>query len=123
MNAFGKMLGGGRRRADRNPAPLTAIFTTVAHSRAACLIDLSCTGASLRGKALPEKGEELMLSVGRLRAFATVVWAEPEQCGVRFDVPLGQSDVMTVRCQAASQGSLPPELTGALEDWTSGFAR
>lgn len=123
MIAFGKRLGGGRRSADRNAVPLMAVLTTVAHSQAICLVDLSCTGARLRGAVLPAKGEELMLSVGRLRAFATVVWAKPGQCGVRFDLPLGSADVMQVRSQAALQGRAPPEIMGAYDDWTSGFAR
>jgi hypothetical protein len=123
MIAFGKRPGGGRRNADRNAAPLTAVFTTVASSRAICLVDLSCTGARLRGAVLPAMGEELTLSIGRLRAFATVVWAKPGQCGVRFDLPLSHSVVMQVRAQAGMSGTDHPEIVGAFEDWTSGFAR
>lgn len=123
MTAFGNKLGGGRRSSDRNAAPLAAMFTTVAQSHAIFLVDLSCTGARLRGEFLPAQDEELILGVGRLRAFATVVWAERGQCGVEFDLPLAQADVVQVRCQADSQGRRPAELADALEDWTSGFAR
>lgn len=123
MRAFGKKPGGGRRSADRDCAPLTAVFTTVAYSRSVRLVDLSCSGAKLHGAVLPEIGEEFVLSVGRLRAFATVVWAEQGQCGVKFDLPLDPADLGFLHREAAALGCRSLEIAGALEDWTTGFAR
>jgi hypothetical protein len=123
MVAFGKRPGGGRRSADRNTAPLSAVFTTVAQSHGTDLVDLSCTGARMKGTVIPSRHTELMLSVGRLRAFAKVIWTRPGQCGVKFDVPLAHDDVMSVRNSAAADGNLPPEISGAMEDWMTGFAR
>ena len=123
MSEFGKRQGGGRRSAARTVAPLAAVFTTVTRSHAAVLVDLSCTGARLSGEDLPETGEELMLAVGNLRAFATVIWTGAGECGVHFDVPLASGDVALVRCEVARQGGLAPDLKAALDDWTTGLAR
>ena len=60
---FGKQGGGGRRGAPREAAPLLAVYTTVTKSHEVVLVDVSSTGARLRGPNLPEAGDELFVSV------------------------------------------------------------
>ena len=123
MQKFGKRKGGGRRRAAREEAPLTAVFTTVTHSHSALLLDVSYTGARLGGDYLPSKGEEVMLTVEKVRAFGTVVWSRRGECGVRFDLPLEPLDIHDLRQKVRERGGLPREVRDALEDWTVGLAR
>ncbi len=72
MSTFGRCQGGGRRSVAPEITPLTAVFTTVTKSMAAELVDVCCTGARLRCKYVPEKDEELLVSVGTVRVFGTV---------------------------------------------------
>ena len=85
---FGKMEGGGRRSAPREAAPLLAICTTVTRTHEVILVDVSSSGARLRGPDLPQVGDGLFLSIGKIKAFGTVAWAECHQFGVAFDAPL-----------------------------------
>lgn len=125
MSVFGKCGGGGRRRASREPMPLPAVVSTVDESRALELVDLSATGAKLRGRNLPEKGEAMWVKIEDIRRFAMCIWTSGRDCGVEFDTPIDGFDVERVRCQARvatlSSGSLMEQL--AMEDWESGFAR
>jgi hypothetical protein len=123
MHKFGKKQGGGRRCAAREEAPLTAVFTTITYSHSALLVDVSCTGARLRGDYLPSKGEEIMLSVENLRAFGIVVWSRRGECGVRFELPLEPLDIHDLRQKVRERAGLPRELRDALEDWSAGLAR
>ena len=86
MMRFGKCQGGGRRSAARTEGPLIAVFTTLRESHSAVLADVSSTGARLRGPQLPPMGEELLLSIGVVRAFGSVIWSESEECGVALIV-------------------------------------
>jgi len=123
MNVFGKRNGGGRRRAQRESAPAIGVFTTVTKSHAAVLVDISATGARLRTDDLPEFGEELMVNVESIRAFGCVAWVRGDQFGVAFDEVLNQADVHQLRCRLARSAGLPPEMSAAMDDWTTGLAR
>ena len=121
MNRFGSCRGGGRRSAVRQAAPLMAVFTTVTQSHTAALVDVSRTGARLRGDRLPAKGEDMLLSIDSVRAFGSVAWSRGDQCGVAFDEPLGADELRLLRAKIAP--GLPPEVKAALDDWTLGLAR
>ena len=120
---FGKCGGGGRRSAAREIAPVIAVFTTVTRSHGAELVDLSSTGARLRGDDLPLKGEELMVTVGRVRGFGRVVWSRYGQCGVAFDSDLDETEVEEVRARAAENRGFTIDTKAALDDWNVGLAR
>ena len=123
MNAFGKRNGGGRRSAARTVAPLVALVTTVARSHSAVLVDLSRTGARIRGDDLPATGEDLMFVVEKVRAFAKVAWSREGECGIEFDGPLPPGDVQALRQAAARSAGIRPEVKAAMEDWMLGMAR
>lgn len=123
MGTFGKCKGGGRRSATRTTAPLLVTVTTLARSQSAVLIDVSCTGARLRGTDLPETGEELFLNVEGVIAFGTVAWMEDDERGVAFESDLTASDEKRLRQAVALARGLPPEMRAALDDWTLGVAR
>lgn len=93
--AFGKRVDGpgGRRRASRNPAAIRAEMKTPAEWIDVMLIDMSSTGAKLHGPYLPPEGQVVLVRIGPLEAMGTVVWSEPNLCGIRFDTPASDDDV------------------------------
>lgn len=122
---FGRRAGGGRRKAPREPVQVQAIVATVTWSTPLVLLDISKTGARLRGSDLPRLLEEVMVGAGRVRAFGTVVWREGDECGVAFDNPVDGLCVYDLRREttfvSVTARSLEEKL--AAEDWLSGMAR
>ena len=116
---FGRSIGGGRREAQRERAPVHVSFSTLTRTKAAVLTDFSPTGARLRGKDLPAKGEELVLTVDRLRTFAVVAWSTDDECGLEFDRPLPADVMAAVRVSFAIAGCWTRELQEAFEEWHS----
>lgn len=123
MVAFGKCKGGGRRSAPRSSAPLIAIVTTLTASHSAVLLDVSATGARLQGPDLPQTGEDLFVSIERVVAFGTVVWAKESVRGIAFDEPLNPRDEQQLRQRVSQAHGLPPEIKAAFDDWVLGVAR
>jgi len=125
MQAFGKCEGGGRRTAGRAAASLVAVITTSTQSWPVSLVDLSCSGARLRGRDLPAPGDYISLSIDSIRAFGTVAWSECGECGLDFDAPLMPFEVerLAQRGSAAGRIHLSLEERVALEEWADGSAR
>ncbi|MEO7410855.1 MAG: PilZ domain-containing protein [Sphingomicrobium sp.] len=123
MVAFGKATGGGRRDESREAAPLSVVMTTISRSYTAELVDLSATGARVRCGDLPAVGDELNLTVGRIKTFCSVRWTRDDECGVLFYEPLLQDDVITVRREVAQGVGLDPAMREAMSDWVLGIAR
>lgn len=125
MSKFGKRSGGGRRIAQRQEVGTAAVVTTIKSSNSAFLVDLSSSGARLRGKDLPCSGQTVVVKINALRAFGLVVWSRDAQCGVSFDSPLPLFEVVKLKREvqrsACVQQNLHVQL--AYEDWTSGFMR
>lgn len=117
---FGRREGGGRRSGKRQDAPLVAIYTSITQSHAAFLVDVSAAGAKLRGPHLPQVGDELLVSVERVRAFGTVRWVDGDQFGVAFDADLGADTIHRLHAISASAAGLTPELKAALDEWNLG---
>jgi hypothetical protein len=97
-----------------------AVFTTLTRSKAAEVVDLSCTGARLRGDFLPDDCEELLVSIGRIRAFGRVAWLRGRECGVAFETALSPHDVDEFASVLAQRRGLSLEMQRALDDWSVG---
>lgn len=125
MGLFGRSSGGGRRRASRKTLPMPALVSTVQQTRMAVLVDLSATGARLRGSGLPRPEDAVSLRMDCVRAFGIVAWSEAGECGVAFDPPLPDFEVERLRreVKVATLTSDGLEETLALQDWSSGVAR
>ena len=127
MNSFGKRLDGptGRRTAPRAPVLLDAALLTMQCSRPVILVDVSKTGCQLRVNEPLKLGMEVWLKIPPADIFGTVVWCEGDHCGVEFDVPFADEDV--VKLQARGKVVLIPRLTPeeqlAAADWQTGMAR
>ena len=123
MGIFGKRKGGGRRSAARLSAPLIAVVTTFTDTRSAVLVDVSATGAKLRGRNLPSLYEELFVTIDGTMVFGTVAWEDGDECGVAFDAPLKPSEELRLRKRVAEATALPTEFRRAFDDWTRELAR
>jgi hypothetical protein len=124
---FGKRIDepGGARHAVREVAMLRAAIMTVTDSHSVDLLDVSKTGAKVRGRELPAPGQEVLILIGKLEAFGRVVWRDHDQCGVHFDIALGDNAFETVKSQCAPSYVLAtdPDSWLVTGDWQSGFVR
>lgn len=122
---FGKQKGGGRRIAPRQTVEIPASVIALALTRTAVLSDVSSTGARLSGPDIPSEGQDIWIRVGPVDVLASVVWNRGNECGVKFDVPIGTFALH----QLASEGNearfskITPEQKLAAEDWNFGLAR
>ena len=84
---FGKRIDepGGSRRSVRANVMLRTVVMTTTESFNVDLLNLSLTGARLGGEYLPAPGQEVLALIGRLEAFAIVIWRGSQQCGIQFD--------------------------------------
>jgi hypothetical protein len=125
MRMFGKCKGGGRRRAAREVLPMAALVNTLEKTWITVLLDVSATGARLRGFDLPAAGEEIVVKMDCVRAFGIVAWCEHEECGVHFDPPLPVFEVDRLRrdVKVATLTSNATEEQVAIEAWATGRTR
>ena len=100
-------------------------ITTVSASRTVDVVNVSRTGAKLRGHDLPAKGTDLLMRVGPIDVLATIVWQCSDSCGVTFDTQVSDSEIAQLRRETscASVTKLTPAERLAAEDWLTGFAR
>lgn len=120
---FGNRAGGGRRNAPREAAPLLAVYTTVAGSHEVVLVDVSSSGARMRGPNIPELGEELFVSFENIRAFGTVARSEEHEFAIAFDEPLTGEDLNILREKVRRGTGFSPEEQAAIDGWVLGIDR
>jgi hypothetical protein len=123
MSKFGKRKGGGRRSATRSPVPLIATVKTLGGTHSSIVVDVSATGARLRGDDLPQCHEDLLVTVEGISAFGTVAWADGNERGVAFDAPLSARDEQFLHQKVAQFRAMPAAIRAAFDDWSMGFAR
>jgi hypothetical protein len=124
MRTFGKAAGGGRRQASRDAMPMPAEVTIVKKRRTAALVDLSSTGARLRGFDLPGEGEIVSLTLDCVRAFGSVAWVREGECGVEFEAPLLPFEVKRLQ-RANGDATLSyrgVEQKMCIDDWVASLA-
>ena len=81
--------------------------------------DVSATGARLSGPRVPKTGEELMIRIETVEAFARVVWSRNGVCGLAFEDVLSSSDLAKLQQEArtVSLFRLSPHEKIALNHW------
>src|SRR6476620_12582949 len=86
---FGKRIDGPavRRRVRRNSAIIRGQVVTQSDAFEVTLMDVSNTGAKMRGSLLPEIGQLVTVRIGPMEASGTVAWSEGGLCGVQFASP------------------------------------
>lgn len=127
MTTFGNRVDGitGRRRASRRATLIAVSVETLAGYLRAELINISETGAKLRGRQMPPVGGDVLLKLGGNEVFGCVVWAAPGLCGVQFDEVIEEALLKEMKAEAVSAlaNHLTPEERQILDDWESGHAR
>lgn len=123
MSTFGKCEGGGRRSAARTPAPLIGLATTLNETRTAVVVDVSATGAQLRGTNLPLKHASLFINIEGVVTFGTVQWENGDDRGIVFDRPLAPTDEQFLHQKVRESRGLPPQFKAGLDEWSAGVAR
>ena len=106
---FGKKSGGGRRVSDRRLVPLVVDLTTVSGSYQGELVDISLTGARIRGVRGATQGRDLFMRLEGAEVFGAVAWCAGELCGVSFETSI---DAATLeRLQQESRRAAEMRLT------------
>lgn len=115
----------GRRSDLRARVLLSASAEAISGHLRVTLLEVSVTGARLAGPRLPAHGKEVMFTCADIEMFGTVVWADEEQCGIKFDEPLSLRQLVTLRDQseASQRGNLTLDERLAAADWLNGVAR
>jgi PilZ domain len=96
MPSFGRFLG---RRRSVPRADATAVIT-LSHPRGefpSRLMDVSRTGARVRGPKLPEQDEEVVFQGEDVRVSGQVVWSEGNQRAIEFDTPISATEVRRLK--------------------------
>lgn len=81
----------GRRGRPRRTVVLAASAQALDCSSGVIIADLSHQGARLRGRNLPTCDTEILITTGTVAVFATVLWSENDECGLRFEPALDDS--------------------------------
>jgi hypothetical protein len=120
--AFGKRIDkpGGSRRSPRENLISRTVLMAMTESHTVDLLDLSTSGARLAGCDLPSPGQDVLMLIGRLEAFGTVVWREEDQCGIEFDIGLSETALSTLQNECRQTARIGG---AAAEDWLFGSAR
>ena len=109
-----------RRRAARSSVLLPASVVTMSAYQFLEVINLSPTGAKLRGAALPQMGKPAMFRLDQFQVLCKVVWIKNDLCGIRFDELIPPRVLANFRKagNTAQVGMLTPDEAQAAEEWT-----
>ena len=89
------------------------------------LLDISQTGARLKGEQLPPIGQDVLIRFEGIEAFGTVSWSRSGECGIHFDEPLKQLELRRIASVGGQclHAKFTPDQRLAAEAWSSGFVR
>jgi len=108
MNAFSSRPR--RLRAARASVLMPASVVTMNAYQFPELLDISQTGAKLRGSSLPPVNTTGLLRVGSFQTLCRVVWVADEHCGVRFEEPIPHKVLKEIQLQGAVAIEVPSSL-------------
>lgn len=102
-----------RRRSQRAAVVVPASVVTMSSYQYFELIDLSATGAKMRGDTFPPLGKTALFRIQSYQTLCRVVWADNGVCGVRFDelIPARVLEDLRGAGTAAEVGLLTPDST------------
>ncbi len=96
---FGRRTDGpsGRRLMNREEVVLAASAQSLSSSRPVVVSDVSPLGAKLRGRALEQLDQNVLVSIGDVDVFATIAWVSRDECGVRWDEQLSTELMIRIK--------------------------
>lgn len=112
-----------RRRSPRASLLLPASVVTMSAYQYFDLVNLSATGAKLRGPDMPLIGKTALFRLDPFQALCRVMWVKDELCGIRFEELLSPTLLAHFRTVAdtAQFGMRTPDEQQAKEEWTEGL--
>jgi hypothetical protein len=121
------MVGAGfrnRRRASRASVLLPASVVTMSAYQYLEVVNLSPSGAKLRGSPVPDIGKTAMFRLDGYQLLCRVVWAKDDLCGVRFDelMPPRVLQIFREAGSIAKLDMLTPAEQQAADEWNNGVA-
>ena len=123
MRSFGARSPTARRHrgAERASVLLPASIVTMSAYQYPELLNISQTGAKLRGASPPARGVMALFRVGTLQVLSRVVWATEEQCGIRFEELISPKQLKQIQLDGAVElETLSPAEKDAKEAWIAG---
>ena len=114
----------GRRASRRVRVFIPASIETLSGNQAAELTSLSCTGAAISVESAPKLNTGLVLRCGSLEVFCNVVWVKPGRCGLQFEEPICDSEVLSARRTSDHfPASQQAQRMAAAKAWVEGNSR
>jgi hypothetical protein len=84
----------GTPRSPRRKVVFSGTLETMSSKLRVAVKNVSCTGAMVEGEGLPPPGRDVVLHMEDLELFCSVVWTDDGHCGLHFDEPLTQPQVL-----------------------------
>lgn len=111
-----------RRRSRRASVLLRSSVVTMSAYQYPEVINLSPTGAKLRGPTLPGLGETAIFRLDGFEVLCKVMWVKEELCGIGFDEPIPAAVLAEFRTAGDIRkfGMLTLDEQQAKDLWTMG---
>lgn len=61
------------------------------------MVDLSQSGARIAGRDLPAAGNDVLLKLGGVELFGSIVRSSGAEAAIKFDRPIGASELVSLR--------------------------
>lgn len=115
----------GRRALPRASILLSGSLDALDGRKWVELLEVSLTGARVRGRDLPGVGRDVVLTCGQVDAFGRIVWASSDRRGIAFDDPISTTQLIALRdaSVSAARSGITPHERQAIADWLNGMAR
>lgn len=110
------------RISERARVKLPATLETLNGLKRVHLLNLSPEGAMIEIDDPPAVGGDAVLRRGEIDAFGVIVWAGSGRCGMTFDEPIPEVEILRQKRTSAIIGQMPvsPEEIAATRDWAEG---
>lgn len=86
-----------RRRAKRDQLGISVSMLSTTQSRVVFMIDASQTGARISGLNLPNSGKDVLVKIGGVELFGTIVRSGDGEAAIAFDRPIGARELEQLR--------------------------
>jgi hypothetical protein len=100
-----------RRKSKRDELGIQVSLHSITQSRVVLLLDVSTTGARIRGNELPGVGKDVLLKIAGVELFGTVVRTSGRDSAMAFDRPIGPADLEKLQSVMTEQEPEAPEAT------------
>ena len=86
-----------RRNAERDQLGISVSLLSMGQSRVVLMVDVSQSGAQIKGQNLPGVGEDVLLRIADVELFGSIVRACEGEAAILFDPPTGATELERLR--------------------------